>query len=198
MMLKAIAPTLSQFDSDHGDNLTKTFQDMVKLAAKAHSDNEGIRNLLLEILEFRGVEWEDLNLNMLGPKELNYLGIDASEIDSDAGLDKEEVLAKYMEKYKSVLSQGANIDHRVLQVMFEQLLFGDKSTGENMLLKMLHSFKELFAEAIGGYAEPDTDAPGYRALMELALKFRPGTNVNNTVFTALLPQLQDWYGLHWL
>lgn len=198
MMVKAIAPTLSQFDSDHGGNLTKTFQDMVKLAAKAHSDNEGIRNLLLEILEFRGVEWDDLDLNLLGPKELNYLGIDINEMGNDEELDKEEVLAKYMEKYKSVLIQGANIDHRVLQVMFEQLLFGDKSTGENMLLKMLHSFKELFAEAIGGYAEPDTDAPGYRALMELALKFRPGTNVNNTVFTALLPQLQDWYGLHWL
>lgn len=198
MMLKAIAPTLSVFDNDRGNSLVDTFPKMVKLAAAKHPQNENIRNLLMEILEFRGQEWDEINFNSLNPNELRYLGVDSSSIEDDEELDKAEILEKYMERYKSVLLQGANVDPEVLQTMFEQLLFGDKSTGENILLKILYAFRELFEEAIGGYAEPDDDAPGFRALMELALKFRPGTNIKNNTFAATLPIVQEWYGTKWL
>lgn len=198
MMLKAIAPTLSMFDNDRGSKLADTFQYMVKNAAKKHPRNVRIRNLLMEILEFRGQEWDEINFNSLKPQELHYLGIDAADMEDDEELKQEDLIEKYMERYSSVLKRDANVDPATLQTMFQHLLFGDKSTGENILLKILYTFREFYKDGEGGYVEPDNSVAVFKALMELALKFRPGTNIKNNTFAATLPIVQEWYDNFWL
>ena len=198
MMLKMIAPTLSMFHADRGESLAEKFPYMVKIAAKKHPRNGDIRNLLMEILEFRGQEWDEINFNSMTPQELHYLGIDAADMEDDEALGQEELIARYMEKYSRVLKRDANVDPNVLQTMFRHLLFGDKSTGENILLKILYGFREYYKDGEGGYVEPDNSVAVFKALMELALKFRPGTNIKNNTFAATLPIVQEWYDNFWL